>query len=300
MLTQRFLLALGLLVPQFVTPVIGETILIDGEKYINLYEEPYVRKPMMPRCYHRIYPYGEATNFSHQYIKSLHPNSFTANYDAFSAHLGWCFEHQDAESHNIRKEWDQWWDSTEGDAWFHDLLVKWGILQDPAGESKKGSKSYTQRAVDGLTVMWDLLWLRNPREKINLKPGYEDHMKKVFELITLSGELDTQPLNVIAWKALIRIYHGKPADQQLKDFLTSYNHLGIYIPEGSNRATEFWLEHMVTGLILPAELKRNMERKLVPILTMPVWEIWVATNYEHENGHMVVNMQEGRHFHDEV
>lgn len=77
---------------------------------------------------------------------------------------------------------------------------------------------------------------------------------------------------------------------------------------------------MVTGLILPAELKRNMERKLVPILTMPVWEIWgvprerysfmdgnqsddnnvVATNYEHENGHMVVNMQEGRHFHDEV
>jgi hypothetical protein len=77
---------------------------------------------------------------------------------------------------------------------------------------------------------------------------------------------------------------------------------------------------MITGFILPAELKRNMERKWVPILTIPVWEIFgvpreqyslmygnqsdddnvVTTNYEHENGHMVVNIQEGRNFHDEV
>lgn len=76
---------------------------------------------------------------------------------------------------------------------------------------------------------------------------------------------------------------------------------------------------MVTGLILPAELKLNMERKLIPILTMPVWEIFglpreifsyvdgnedadnvVTTNYEYAHGHMVANMQEGRNFHDEV
>jgi hypothetical protein len=175
---------------------------------------------MLPRCYHRMYAYHEDTDFSHQHIKSLHPNSFTvrsqpryliylfsslgclaslnsiqllsltiyhqANYDAFSAHLGWCFEHQDTEPHNIRKEWDQWWDSTEGDAWFDDLLVKWGILQDPAGGSKKGSKSYTQRAVDGLSVLWNLMWLQHPRKQINLKPGYESYMNKVFDLITLS------------------------------------------------------------------------------------------------------------------
>ncbi|CCX04906.1 Protein of unknown function [Pyronema omphalodes CBS 100304] len=227
MLKRGFLFVFGLLLLQLVT----------SEEGSDVYNEPYEWKPVMSRCHHFTKIYHEL-EFDHDKIKSQYPNSFTTNHKAHMPLFSWCCEYLSQGNHPVSKEWDQWWNATEGVTDFDRLYM------------------------GGLKL-----------EVTDPDPGEKAAINQVFDLITLTGQLDAQPINVFTWKVLLSLYRGKRADQKLKDFLTTnYGDLNINI--SGDLSTDSWLEKVITESILPAELRRNKERKLTPVLSIPDWEYW--------------------------
>ncbi|KAI5815509.1 hypothetical protein BZA77DRAFT_294215 [Pyronema omphalodes] len=215
MLKRVFLLAFGLLLPQ----------LVRSEEGLSVYNEPYEWKPMMPRCDHLTMIYDNL-EYHHDKIKSQYPNSFTTSHDAYLSLFAWCREYAVKRNQPVSKEWDKWWNATEGVTDFDRFYM------------------------DGLEEL-----------VTDGDPGVKGDIDQVFDLVTLTAQVNAQPINVFIWKVILSLYQERPADLKLKNFIDSnYADLNINIPD--DVITDYWLEKVITEVILPAELKRNKEQSV--------------------------------------